>query len=297
VNGTRSGSRPRGSGNPRTDRDLRRRTLSQNFLRDSGAATFLDLLDLDADQLCLEVGAGEGALTLRLSEQCSRLRAFEIDPHVAGKLQRRLGRRDNVEVVVGDFVAAAAPDEPFQVVGNVPFSITSAIIDWCLRAPTMSTATIITQLEYAKKRTGAYGRWSLLTILQWPDVSWQLRGRISRTQFQPVPRVDAGVLHLARRAAPLVADSDRASYQRMVELGFGGIGGTLFASLARMYPRTPLKRAFRGAGVDPATVVAFVSPDEWLNIFAALQRVDRPAPPARRRPPRRGQRPDSSRAS
>jgi 23S rRNA (adenine-N6)-dimethyltransferase len=280
VNRTRSGALPRGSGGsgtPRTDRDLRRRTLSQNFLRHSGAAAFLDLVDLDPQQLCLEVGAGEGALTRHLSERCSRLRAFEIDPQVAGELQRRLGRRDNVEVVVADFVASAPPDEPFQVVGNAPFAITSAIVDWCLRAPAMSAATIITQLEYAKKRTGAYGRWSLLTILHWPDYSWQLRGRISRTQFRPVPRVDAGVLHLARRDTPLVSGGDRAAYRAMVELGFGGVGGALFASLARAYPRAALKRAFRAAGVDPATVVAFVSPDEWLRIFAVLQQVVTPA--------------------
>jgi len=153
----------------------------------------------------------------------------------------------------------------------VPFSITSAIVAWCLQAQPMTSATIITQAEYAKKRTGAYGRWSLLTILTWPEFDWQMRGQIPRSQFRPVPRVDAGVLRLARREVPLVPAPKLAAYHRMVELGFSGIGGTLFASLCRAYPGRWVADAFRAARLDRATVVAFVTPPQWIDVFAALE--------------------------
>ncbi|GAH33283.1 unnamed protein product, partial [marine sediment metagenome] len=63
----------RGAGG-RTARDVRRRVYSQNFLRDGGAAQhFLRQVDLDPRQLCLEIGAGDGALTEQLSLMCDHL--------------------------------------------------------------------------------------------------------------------------------------------------------------------------------------------------------------------------------
>ena len=80
----------------------------------------------------------------------------------------------------------------------------------------MTAATLITQPEYAKKRTSGYGRWSLLTVSTWPEMPWELRGTIARTQFRPVPQVDAGILRLARRPEPLISRGRLRAYRRMV---------------------------------------------------------------------------------
>ncbi|MDQ2745420.1 MAG: rRNA adenine N(6)-methyltransferase family protein, partial [Chloroflexota bacterium] len=169
----------------RTDRDVRRRTLSQNFLRPTGADQFMNHLAAGEASLAIEVGAGEGVLTERLAGRYEQVIAYEVDEHVAERLRERVHRLRNVRVVIADFLASTPPEEPFHVVGNVPFSLTSPIVDWCLVARNLVDATIITQLEYAKKRTGAYGRWSLLTILTWPEFDWILLGQISRAQFRP----------------------------------------------------------------------------------------------------------------
>jgi 23S rRNA (adenine-N6)-dimethyltransferase len=172
--------------------------------------------------------------------------------------------------MLSDFLAARPPSRPFQVVGNAPFSLTAPIVDWCLRASRLSTATLITQLEYARKRTGRYGRWTQLTVSTWPQFSWQLAGTMARTEFRPVPRVDAGILRLARRAEPLVSASRLAAYRRLVQAGFTGVGGSLQASLRRSYPPEQVVTACGEAGVDRRTVVAYVSPDQWVQIFLAL---------------------------
>jgi 23S rRNA (adenine-N6)-dimethyltransferase len=260
----------RGSGG-RTDADRRRRELSQNYLRSPEAARqFLRLLRLDPAGLCIEVGAGEGILTARLAAMTGEVIAYEIDQALASRLAARVGQRPNVRVVMGDFLASRPPGRPFQVVGNAPFSLTSPIVEWCLRASRMSSATLITQLEYARKRTGGYGRWSQLTVSTWPQVRWQLRGTIARTEFRPVPRVDAGVLRLERRAEPLISAARMAAYRRLVQAGFSGVGGSLHASLRRFQPADKVAAAFAQAGVDRRVVVAYVSPDQWVQIFLAL---------------------------
>ena len=205
---------------------------------------------------------------------CRQVIAYEIDQNLAGRLQERVRGRDNVKIVLTDFLSARPPGSAFQVVGNAPFSLTSPIIDWCLRSARMTSATLITQLEYARKRTGDYGRWSLLTVSTWPRVRWELRGTIPRTQFRPVPRVDAGILHLARRPEPLISAHRLAAYQRAARAGFSGVGGSLLASLRREFPADRLGAAFRAAGIDRSAVVAFVSPDQWIELFRFLDRGD-----------------------
>jgi 23S rRNA (adenine-N6)-dimethyltransferase len=255
----------------RGDRDRRRRELSQNYLRSPEAARhFLRAVSLGPDDLCVEVGAGEGILTTRLAAMCSQVIAYEVDGALAGRLMAKAGQRANIRIVMGDFLAARPPSRRFQVVGNAPFSLTSPIIDWCLRAPRLTAATLITQLEYARKRTGGFGRWSQLTVSTWPQFRWDLAGTISRTEFRPVPRVDAGILRLERRPEPLVAPARLAAYRRLVQTGFTGLGGSVQASLRRSYPADKVASACAAAGVDRRAVVAFVSPDQWIQIFGQL---------------------------
>ncbi|MDH6453731.1 MULTISPECIES: ErmE/ErmH/ErmO/ErmR family 23S rRNA (adenine(2058)-N(6))-methyltransferase [unclassified Streptomyces] len=249
------------------------RALSQNFLTDRTAAARLARLAVPHPKagLVLEVGAGKGALTELLAPRCRRLLAYEIDERLVPQLDARFRSASQVQVVAGDFLAARPPRTPFSVAGNVPFSRTAAIVHWCLTAPALTDATLLTQLEYARKRTGDYGRWTSLTVLSWPRYEWRLVGRVGRHGFRPVPRVDAGILRIERRRTPLLDPAALSGWRHLVELGFSGVGGSLHASLCRAHPRRRVDAAFRGAGVDRAVLVGEVSPDRWLRLHEGLE--------------------------
>ncbi|MGX1478319.1 UNVERIFIED_CONTAM: 23S rRNA (adenine-N6)-dimethyltransferase [Streptomyces canus] len=247
------------------------RALSQNFLTDRGAAARLAGIAVPRPTpLLLEVGAGRGALTELLAPRCRRLFAYEIDSRLVPVLRERFSDTPHVQVVEGDFLVARPPRTPFAVAGNVPFSRTADIVDWCLRAPDLTDATLLTQLEYARKRTGDFGRWTLLTVLSWPRYEWRLVGRVGRYGFRPVPRVDAGILRIERRRTPLLAPGAQYSWRQLVELGFSGVGGSLRASLCRAHPRRRVDAALRAARLDRAVLVGAVSPEQWLRLHAVL---------------------------
>ncbi|MGW4499685.1 ErmE/ErmH/ErmO/ErmR family 23S rRNA (adenine(2058)-N(6))-methyltransferase [Micromonospora sp. NPDC004336] len=254
-----------------TERDRSRRVLSQNFLVDPAAiARLVHAARPGPDRLLLEVGAGLGQLTRPLADRCRQLVAYEVDPAAGAELARVCAARPNVTHRQADFLTATPPAEAFDVVGNIPWSLTAAVVRWCLAAPELGAATLLTQLEYARRRSGDYGRWTRLTVLTWPEYGWRLAGRVPRTAFRPAPRVDAGILRVERRPEPLLPGSALPAYRRMVEIGFDGVGGSLAASLGRHHPRARLSAALRATRLDPATPVGHVWPEQWLVLFRLL---------------------------
>ncbi|WP_055477690.1 ErmE/ErmH/ErmO/ErmR family 23S rRNA (adenine(2058)-N(6))-methyltransferase [Sphaerimonospora mesophila] len=247
----------------RTPRDRARRELSQNFLVDRHAVEAL-VKAARPTGLVLEPGAGEGVLTMALAQAGAEVVGYEIDP----LLVARLRARTDLKIVKGDFTRARPPSRPFAVVGSIPYSITSKIVDWCLNAPRLTSATLVTQLEYARKRSGDFGRWSQVTVKSWPWFHWEMLDRIDRESFRPVPSVDSAILRIERRSAPLVGDA--GAWEELVELGFSGVGGSLYASLSRRYGEAGA--AFDRAGVARDAVVAFVHPDQWVSLFTSLNR-------------------------
>lgn len=258
------------------ERGQRRKVFSQNLLHDK-AAIRAYLGAVGSPQVAaVEIGAGDGRLTVELAGIVPRLTAVELDPVFAHKLRRRTCELGNVYVLEHDVLTMPQPDGDFVLLGNIPFAITARIVEWALESPRLQSATLITQREYARKRTGDYRRWSLTTVRTWPWWDWRLGPRIGRDSFRPRPSVDAAVLHLVRRREPLLPVGAQERWERIVETGFTGKGGSLHASLATMFPRRHVTVAFDRAGVAQDRVVAFVSPDEWLSIFATLEQQSPP---------------------
>jgi 23S rRNA (adenine-N6)-dimethyltransferase len=241
--------------------------LGQNLLADPAAVRRVaDAAGPAPGDLIFEVGAGRGRITAELLRRGARVVAYETDAAMAG----RLPAAERLSVRTEDFLTAMPPAEPFGVVGNIPYGLTSAVVDWCLRAPSLRAATLLTQLEYARKRAGDYRRWTRLTVLTWPEFSWQLAGRVPRTAFRPVPRVDGGVLRIIRRPVPLVAADRMARYRALVDCGFAGVGGSVQASLSRRYGARPAAAACRAVRIGPDVPVGEVWPEQWITLFRLL---------------------------
>ncbi|RBM11936.1 ErmE/ErmH/ErmO/ErmR family 23S rRNA (adenine(2058)-N(6))-methyltransferase [Streptomyces sp. PT12] len=250
----------------------RRKSLSQNFLHNAAVLRrIVAAAHLNAGDLVLEPGPGEGTLTRVLARTVREVVAYELDPELAARLPGRLRAERNVRVVHGDFLTAHPPRTPFAVVGNIPYSRTTDIVRWCLDARAMTAATLVTQLEFARRRTGDFGTWPLLTVRSWPSHDWRLGMRIGRRQFTPVPRTDAAVLRIVRRPAPLLPPGDLAAWRALVTEGFTGVGGSLRATLSRSHGGSRVRDALRAAGVGDDTPVGLVTPPQWLTIHTRLR--------------------------
>lgn len=196
-----------------------RHELGQNFLTDPAVIREVVHLAAQGHGPLVEWAAGDGALTRPMSRLDRPLEAVEIDSRKVAQLRRTVG--PHVAITEGDILRHAPPAGSFDVVCNVPFHITTAVMRRLLALSGWQTATLITQWEVARKRAGVGGA-TQLTAQWWPWFEFSLQRRIPASSFTPRPSVDAGLLYVKRRPQALVAD--RADYQRWVRDVFTGRG-------------------------------------------------------------------------
>src|SRR6516225_9470504 len=150
------------------DRATRRRVLSQNFLVDRRAIDALvDGSGVGPGDLVLDIGAGNGLISTVLARRGARVQAIERDPGLAERLRAKFATWPSVTVVEADVLAMPWPAEPFCVVANIPFGITTKILRRLLDAAGLARADMIVQAEVARKRgTGDAAQRVLGTVVR-----------------------------------------------------------------------------------------------------------------------------------
>lgn len=207
------------SANRRTARDARRRSLGQNFLRPEIGRELVAAADFQPGQLVVEIGAGRGALTFALAGLPIDLIAVELDPVWAQRLRVDLehAARRRVQVACADFLRFPLPRRPFRVIGSLPFGRTTAMLRRLFDDPALplERADLIVQWEVARIRAAQPP--STLRSTTWaPWWEFRLEQKILAGAFRPVPRTDAGVLSVVRRAPPLLPVAMARAYRGFV---------------------------------------------------------------------------------
>jgi 16S rRNA (adenine1518-N6/adenine1519-N6)-dimethyltransferase len=183
--------------------------LGQHFLAD---ANLLDAIVRDAeladDEVVLEVGGGEGALTRALAPRVRALHVIELDKRLRGALGQVAAEHPNVALHFGDAMRLdlrALVPRPTAVVSNLPYSIaTPLILRTIAELPTVERWTVMMQREIADRLRAApgsraYGAPSVLVQLAC-DVT--LLRAVDPAVFTPRPRVGSALVRLVRRGPP-----------------------------------------------------------------------------------------------
>lgn len=271
----------------RSSRTRADRPDGQHLLRSAAvAAELVRDAAVGADDLVLEVGAGDGRLTAPLVGCAGRVIAVELDPTFTERLRERFGREPHVQVVRGDIRAFALPDEPFRVFGNIPFGGTNDLLRRLLDdvSGPLVRADLIVQFEAARKRAEPWPSTALnLSWLPWWELA--LARRIPRTGFDPPPSVDAAMLRITRRQPELLDAAHRPVFVDLVRAGFDRPTWPLVRGLNHLVPPLAWKRFARARGLSIDATPRHLDVWDWVALFRTLDDVGALNP--RRRAPRR----------
>ena len=261
-----------------------RRKLGQNFLKDERTARRLVAASgVGAGDLVLEIGAGDGMLTRPLAKAARRVMAIECDPYWAALLRERFTGTENVEVVETDFLAMTLPAEPFVVVANVPFGVTTPILHRLLDDPEspMRWAYLAVQRQVALKHARASP--TTLKTLTWsPWYEFSAGPELPASLFRPRPGVDACLLVAARRGPQLVDVRLANTFRAFVRRAFDGPGNAVGRTLRPFFTRVQLRRLARDNGFNLRSPPSALTVQQWAAVFRFMVS----AVPRERWPPR-----------
>ena len=189
-----------------------KKRYGQHFLRDTGIIRrIVDLIRPGPGDLMVEVGAGDGAISIRLAPKVLRLFAIEIDRDVLPSLSLALKPCSNTEIVGQDVLSLdlpalvspyLAPGVELRFAGNLPYNIGTAIIENLMALPLpIRDMTFMLQLETAERVVAAPGskQYGFFSVFCQHNCDIRLAFKVSPACFVPRPRVNSAMIVLRPR--------------------------------------------------------------------------------------------------
>ncbi len=266
------------------------RRLGQHHLFDPTILDrIVDAIDPQPDDTVIEIGSGTGSLTKRLASRVGRVIAIEKDVQLVKRLRQEEWGAErghaNVEIVEGDALRVdwhelirgtssgitARSELTVKIIGNIPYYISSPLIDKAFTAPLPAVIVFLLQAEVAarvvaKPGSKAYGALSVgVQVIAGAERVFS----VPAGAFRPPPKVESAVLRLVPLASPLVESADRAAFRRFVV----GVFSQRRKQLARVVSavcgisRDTAAERLRALGLEPTARPEVVAAQDFVRLF------------------------------
>ncbi len=267
-----------------------RHALSQNFLADIDVLeTILAEAEPGPGRQVLEIGPGLGLLTGALLDAGSSVTDVELDLGLASFLRDRfavpleLAEREGpsapgaLRLIEGDALdqdLVRLVPQPYQVVANLPYHITSPILHALLGAPPRPERLVLmVQWEVGERIAAPPGKMSYLSVFVQYHARVRVAVRVPPGAFEPEPAVDSAVIVVEPfdeddRLDPEAEDG----LWRLVQAAFRERRKMLHNVLSRQLPVDAgrVAAALDAAGIAPDRRPQTVAVGEWLALHEAL---------------------------
>ena len=247
----------------------RRPKLGQNFLIDPNAARrIVEALGEVSESTVVEIGPGRGVLPSLLVGRARHVTAIELDRVLGAQLRMTYAHQPGIEILEGDVLdidfdsllrrprVAGDANHPFtgpaRVVGNLPYYITSQILQRLFSFHDLfSVMVVLVQREVADRIAAEPGgrEYGLLSAMV------QLYARIEKLftlppgAFSPPPKVHSTALRLTIEPQEETLGVRAREFVEFLKLSFGQKRKTLVNNLKPHYPEAEIKSALTKAGV------------------------------------------------
>ncbi|MCS7097440.1 MAG: 16S rRNA (adenine(1518)-N(6)/adenine(1519)-N(6))-dimethyltransferase RsmA [Candidatus Methanomethyliaceae archaeon] len=178
-----------------------RQKYGQNYVIDEKMIDcILNAADLSHNDIVLEIGAGIGTLTIRLSERVRKVIAVESDKKSIKSLSEVLAERNNIEIIEGDIMKMPLPKVD-KIVSNLPFSISTPITFKLLSEGIFKLAVLTYQKEVADRLIAKPGSSEYSRL----SVAISLLAEVEKVRdfppesFYPKPKVFSTIVRIRKK--------------------------------------------------------------------------------------------------
>ena len=260
------------------------KSMGQNFLIDESIPQDI-AASSRADKTCgvLEIGPGIGPLTAQLAQRAGKVVSIELDKTLLPVLQETMADYENVEIVSADVMKLDLDTlirEKFEgltpiVCANLPYNITTPILEKLIQTPAIQTVTVLIQKEVAQRLSVAQGDsdgGSFSLFLQY-YMETEYLFDVPREKFLPAPKVTSAVLRCVRRDKPAVDVEDEAFFFKVMRGGFllrrKTLANSLSAALGE-FDKETIQSAIEACGLRPDVRGERLTLQDFANLASAL---------------------------
>ncbi len=237
-----------------------RKRFGQHFLTDPAVVdAILDSIHATQDDVVVEIGPGQGALTDSLARQAGHLHAIELDRDLAGNLRQRFKHDESVTIHEADALSFdfSALGKRLRVVGNLPYNISTPLLFHLLKhRDNIVDMHFMLQKEVVERMaaqpgTKAYGR---LGIMLGCHLNIESLFDVDRHAFRPPPAVTSAVVRLDPLPPGTFEIDDEAFLSTLVATAFMQRRKTLRNSLKKLASTVDFEAVGIDAGQRPEQV-------------------------------------------
>lgn len=235
------------------------RKLGQHFLNDPNIlGRIVDALDPVPGETVLEIGPGRGSLTAVLLERGLKVVAIERDRGMAGALAR-----ENLTLIEGDALRVEWPRIP-KIIGNIPYYITSPLIDKALTPPLPERVVFLMQAEVADRLAADPGSktYGALSVGVQAICRVEKLFTVAAGSFTPPPKVRSAVVRMKPRPEPLIRPEEVASFRVFVTACFSKRRKQLKNAVPDL-----TEAQLRELGFDPAIRPERLPPEAFVRLL------------------------------
>ena len=244
------------------------KSLGQHWLKNRAILDEIaELAHTDDADLALEIGPGLGTLTSSLLKGFNRVVAVEYDERLAHNLPKSFPGK-NLEVINADILKFDFDNiaERYVVAGNIPYYITSPIIEKILTTKNVPVKVVLLVQKEVAERI-ADEKETMLSLFVKNRASVALGPIVPKGEFTPPPKVDSRVIVLAPHASgPIFPDE----IFKVISVAFSAPRKKVIHNLLPLASKEKLAAIFKELQLNPDDRPADLHLGDYFNLWRKL---------------------------
>lgn len=254
-----------------------KKSLGQHWLYDTDVLSdMVELAEVSAGDIVIEVGPGLGTLTKQLLEADAEVTAVEYDYDLYKKLEKDKTKLfgvngKNLILVNQDILTFNFNDlaTDYKVVANIPYYLTSNLIRVLSEIENRPKfITLLIQKEVAERLCAGPGNMSLLSVWAQMYFTCTLGPLVPAQLFTPPPKVDSQIVSMKRLDQPVYGSADKKMLAQIIKAGFSNKRKTLHNSLSAgmQYDKQKTKDILEATNINILARPQELAISQWLKL-------------------------------
>jgi 16S rRNA (adenine1518-N6/adenine1519-N6)-dimethyltransferase len=258
-----------------------KKSLGQNFLRSQKTVEeIVRTSNIQNDDLVLEIGPGEGVLTLELLKNGAEVIVIEKDDRLIPELTLKFKEEvengklkiihdDALNVEISEII-----NKKYKIVANIPYYITGQLLRKFLSAKQKpELITVLVQKEVAERIVAKDGKESILSLAVKIFGTPKYIGTVNKSAFAPQPKVDSAILKIENIGDEKISGEERDFFFKNLHLGFGHKRKLLIGNLGNTYKKEKLIELFEKMNLNLKTRAENLDSNTWIALSKNLKEI------------------------